>query len=72
MFSYRLNQEQRRIAHSRYQAFIAAGANPSDARNAAEAITVEEFFPDYQRTPYDKAAIAIVHAALVANNNKSA
>jgi hypothetical protein len=72
MFAYQLNQEQRRIAHSRSQEFIAAGANPCIAVLAAEAITVEEFYPGYQRTPYDKEAIAVVHAALVASNKKSA
>lgn len=65
MFQWTLDQEQRRIVQSRYQQFIAAGANPCDARNAAEAITVEEFYKDYKRTPYDKKAIDKVWQALV-------
>ena len=68
MFSYRLTQEQRRIAHSRYLEFIKAGANQSSARNAAEVITVEQFYPDYKRTPYDKADISVVWEALIAAN----
>ncbi|WP_354635458.1 hypothetical protein [Planktothricoides raciborskii] len=69
MFGYKLTQEQRLIAQARYQEFIKAGANPSAARNAAEAITIEEFFPEYQRTPYDKADIHEVWQALITNNN---
>lgn len=53
----RLTANGRKIAHARYQTFIANGCNPGQARNAAEALTLEQENPDYQRTVYNQQAI---------------
>ena len=57
MFNYRLTANGRKIAHSRYLWFIGQGCSPSQARNAAEALTLEEENPSYHRTHYDQQAI---------------
>lgn len=58
MFKHQLTANGRKIAHNRYQFFIAKGCNPSQARNAAEALTLEDENLDYHRTVYDQQAIS--------------
>ena len=69
MFQFRLSQNGRKIAHSRYQLLIEQGCNLADARNAAEAMTLEQENFDYKRSDYDQQAIHSCWETLTENGN---
>ena len=58
MFKHQLTANGRKIAQSRYQFFVQKGCHLSHARNAAEALTLEDENPDYQRSDYPQQAIS--------------
>ena len=54
MFNHQLTANGRKIAQARYQFLLELGCKPGHARNAAEALTLEQENPDFIRSPYDE------------------
>lgn len=68
MFKHQLTANGRQIARARYQMLIIKGCSPSQARNAAEVLTLEDENLDYHRTVYDQQAINNCWEKLTSNN----